>query len=108
MKPGALFINTARGAIHDEAALHAALSNGHISGAGLDVWESEPPSASHPLLALPNVIATHHIAGVTHGARAEMARMAARQLLGLSRGERPANLINPEAWPACAIRLMAR
>jgi D-3-phosphoglycerate dehydrogenase len=99
MKAGALFISTARGGIHDEAALHDALQRGHLAGAGLDVWALEPPPAGHPLLALDNVIATHHIAGVTHQARRRMATMACSQLLGALRGERPPRLVNPEAWP---------
>jgi len=105
MKPGALFISTARGGIHDEAALHDALQRGHLAGAGLDVWAVEPPPAAHPLLALENVIATYHIAGVTHQARRRMATMACSQLLGALRGERPPRLVNPEAWPACEARL---
>ena len=50
MRQGAIFVTTARGNIHDEPALHEALRNGHLAGAGLDVWEQEPPSPSHPLL----------------------------------------------------------
>jgi D-3-phosphoglycerate dehydrogenase len=107
MKPGALFITTARGGIHDEAALHDALCRGHLGGAGLDVWATEPPPAQHPLLALDNVVATHHIAGVTREARRRMATMGAEQLLGALRGERPPRLVNPEVWPACAARLEA-
>lgn len=107
MKPGAFFISTARGHIHDEVALHAALLRGHLGGAGLDVWASEPPPATHPLLVLPNVIATHHLAGVTREARRQMATMGAAQLLGALRGERPPRLVNPEAWPACVARWQA-
>lgn len=107
MKPGAVFLNTARGGIHDEAALHAALSSGHLSAAGLDVWDVEPPPLEHPLLALPNVIATYHTAGVTVEARRCMAAWAADQIVGLLRGERPPRLINPEAWPAYARRFAA-
>lgn len=100
MKRGALFITTARGHIHDEEALHASLVTGHLRGAGLDVWSVEPPPASHPLMKLDNVIVTHHTAGVTHGARREMARRAAAQILDLAHGKRPVRMVNPAAWPA--------
>jgi D-3-phosphoglycerate dehydrogenase len=100
MKRGALFVTTARGGIHDEAALHASLTSGHLAGAGLDVWEIEPPAPDHPLLALDNVIVTHHTAGVTHGARRRMASMAASQVIDAAHGRRPPRLVNPEAWPA--------
>ncbi len=104
MKPGALFITTARGGIHDEAALFDALSSGHLGGAGLDVWLNEPPASGHPLLALDNVIATFHVAGVTRGARRDMARMAVDQIRVVAQGQRPHNLVNPLAWPAFASR----
>lgn len=107
MRHGALFINTARGGIHNEAALHAALASGHLGGAGLDVWDQEPPPLQHPLLALDNVIATFHTAGVTHEARRNMAAIAAEQIVGLLKGAPPPRLINPEAWPACAARMEA-
>ena len=100
MKPGVLFISTARGCIHDEAALLRALVSGHVAGAGLDVWAVEPPPASHPLLALDNVMATYHTAGVTRGARRMMASMAASQILDIAHGMPPPRLVNPEVWPA--------
>ena len=104
MKPRAIFVSTARGRIHDEAALHAALTSGHLAGAGLDVWAIEPPAPEHPLLALDNVIATFHTAGVTTGARQQMASMAANQIIDTARGRRPARLVNPEVWPAYVAR----
>lgn len=107
MKPGAAFITTARGGIHDEAALLAALLSGHLGGAGLDVWEPEPPPLDHGLLKLENVVATFHTAGVTREARRNMADIAAEQIVGFLKGARPPRLVNPEAWPSCAARFEA-
>lgn len=99
MKKGAIFITTARGGIHDEAALIGALQSGHLAGAGVDVWDQEPPSLHHPLLAMDNVFATFHTAGVTHEGRRNVAAIAADQIVSLLSGERPPRLINPEVWP---------
>jgi D-3-phosphoglycerate dehydrogenase len=107
MKPGAVFLNTARGGIHDEAALHDALRRGHLAGAGLDVWDIEPPPLDHPLLALESVVATYHTAGVTTEARRCMASIGAEQIIGTLRGDMPPRLINPEAWPAYSRRFQA-
>ena len=67
MQPDAYFITTARGSIHDEEALERVLRDKKIAGAGLDVWEKEPPPASHPLMKYDNVMVTPHMAGVTRG-----------------------------------------
>lgn len=106
MKPGAVFISTARSGIHDEAALAAALQSGHLAGAGLDVWTQEPPPPDHPLLRLPNVVATYHTAGVTQEARRNNATLAATQIVQLLHSdERPERLVNPEVWPRARQRL---
>ena len=105
MKPGAIFITTARGGIHDETALAEALQSGHLGGAGLDVWAVEPPPADHPLLAMQNVVATHHTAGVSHDARFNIAKIAAEQIQLLVKGNRPPRLVNPEVWGVYKQRL---
>lgn len=107
MKKGALFINTARGGIHDEVALTQALASGHLAGAGLDVWDQEPPPLDHPLLAMDNVYATFHTAGVTHEARRNVASIGADQIIQLLAGERPPRLVNPQVWPAFEKRRVA-
>jgi D-3-phosphoglycerate dehydrogenase len=99
MQPHAYFITTARGFIHDEAALAEALRNKQIAGAGLDVWAKEPPPPDHPLLQFDNVLASPHTAGVTKEARENMGRIAAEQVLDALDGKRPPRIINPEVWP---------
>jgi D-3-phosphoglycerate dehydrogenase len=96
MRPGAVFVTTARGSIHDETALHAALESGHIAAAGLDVWEKEPPAADHPLLAHPAIIASPHMAGVTQESRTRIARMAAGAFSDAAAGRPLPRLVNPE------------
>ncbi|MFL6792222.1 MAG: hydroxyacid dehydrogenase [Bradyrhizobium sp.] len=104
MQPHAFFITTARGFIHDEAALFDALRDKRIAGAGLDVWAKEPPPPDHPLLQFDNVLASPHTAGVTREARINMGRIAAEQLLEALDGKRPPRIVNPEVWPAYARR----
>jgi D-3-phosphoglycerate dehydrogenase len=98
MQSGSYLVTTARGGIVDENALAAALKSGHIAGAGVDVWNDEPPPLSHPLLALDNVIATYHTAGITQDSRENMRNWNAQQVASILRGERPPRLINPDAW----------
>ena len=100
MRPDAYFITTARGGIHDEAALAEALTDRRIAGAGIDVWAKEPPEPDHPLLRFDNVLVSPHTAGVTHESRREMGRYAAEQMLAVLDGKRPPRLINPEVWGA--------
>ncbi len=104
MKPTAYFITTARGGIHDEAALAQALAAKRLAGAGLDVWAKEPPRPDHPLLGFDNVLASPHTAGVTHESRANMGRFAAEQIIAALDGQRPPRLVNPEVWPRYAER----
>ena len=104
MKSGASLVTTARGGIVDEAALFDALKSGRLAGAGVDVWGREPPPLDHPLLALDNVVATYHTAGVTVEARRNMAAQAAEQVVGVLHGGRPPRLINPQAWDAYRVR----
>jgi phosphoglycerate dehydrogenase-like enzyme len=89
MKPGAFLINTARGEVVVEDALYAALKSGHLCGAGLDAFVQEPPDPAHPLLALPQVIATPHLGAQTDGATNGMGWMSLRSLLAGLRGEEP-------------------
>src|SRR5690606_31153940 len=100
MKPGAVFLSTARGGIHDEGALYEALAEGRLGGAGLDVWAVEPPPHDHPLLSLPNVVSTYHTAGVTHEGRRNIAAISASQILDICAGRTPPRMINPQVEAA--------
>ncbi|GIW08502.1 MAG: hypothetical protein KatS3mg060_3307 [Dehalococcoidia bacterium] len=98
LKPSAVVINVARGTVVDEVALAEALRAGRIAGAAIDVWNPEPPAPNHPLLGLPNVVATPHQAGLSNEGRERSNTEAARQALMVLRGERPPHLLNPEVW----------
>ncbi|GBE64446.1 D-3-phosphoglycerate dehydrogenase [Mycobacterium sp. MFM001] len=99
MKPRAFFITTARGPVHDEAALYEALVSGGIAGAALDVFHEEPPQPDNPLLHLDNVVATPHTAGITVEAARDIAVATATQWQDIFDGRMPPRLLNPEVWP---------
>ena len=93
MKRGAIIINTARGGIVDEAALAQALRSGHIAGAGIDVFDAEPPAADHPLLAFDQVLLTPHTAGLTREAAERMALASVQNVLDHFAGQLDPSLI---------------
>jgi D-3-phosphoglycerate dehydrogenase / 2-oxoglutarate reductase len=99
MKPSAFFITTARGPVHDEAALYDALVSGGIAGAALDVFHEEPPRPDNPLLHLSNVVATPHVAGITVEATRDLAVATANQWQAIFEGCVPPRLLNPDVWP---------
>jgi len=95
MKPGAMVINTARGAVIDQQALAAALRSRHLGGAGLDVTDPEPPRSGDPLLKLANVVVTPHIGSASYATREKMAQMAVDNLLAVLDGRLPPFCANP-------------
>jgi D-3-phosphoglycerate dehydrogenase len=96
MRPGSVFLNTARAKLADMDALVAALSSGHLGGAGLDHFEGEQLPAGHPLLSMSNVVLTPHIGGATTETEARGAQIVADDLSRLLSGQRPVHLANPE------------
>jgi D-3-phosphoglycerate dehydrogenase len=93
MKPNAVMINPSRGAIIDEAALIEALQSKQIKGAGIDVYDPEPPAPTNPLLNMPNVLATPHVAGATDGTWRRRSQAAVENVLRVLRGETPHDLV---------------
>lgn len=98
MKTGAIFVNTARGAIHQEQDLIEALQNKTIWGAGLDVTNPEPMHPDNPLLSMPHVAVLPHIGSATEGTRDAMAKLAAGNIIAALKGEKIPCLVNPEIY----------
>jgi len=96
MKPSAILVNTARGAVIDEEALIVALKENWIAGAGLDVYEKEPIDPKNPLLELDNTVLVPHMGSATTQTRSAMSELAARNLLAVLRGTPPPSWLNPE------------
>jgi D-3-phosphoglycerate dehydrogenase len=98
MKPGAILVNTSRGPLVDEGALVEALEEGHLGGAGIDVYDPQPPAPDHPLYGFDQVVLTPHVASFTCEGRRRMGLTVVEDVLRALRGERPEYLANPEVW----------
>jgi D-3-phosphoglycerate dehydrogenase len=98
LRPGALLINTGRGATVVESDLIAALRDGPLAGAGLDVLATDDLPSGHPLLSLPNVILSPHLAGSSTAAMRRMATEVAVGVIDVLAGRRPPSPVNPEVW----------
>jgi phosphoglycerate dehydrogenase-like enzyme len=100
MRPGSILINTARGGLVVEADLYESLVSGHLAGAGLDVFNSEPPEPGNRLLTLPNVVASPHLGGIDTKAMADMAELASSCIVALKEGRWPSGcVVNDELAP---------
>ncbi|HWK68313.1 MAG TPA: NAD(P)-dependent oxidoreductase [Rhizobiaceae bacterium] len=98
MKTSAVIVNTARGGIIDEDALAQALRDGRIAGAGIDVFEEEPPSLSSPLLSAPNIVLSPHVAGMSQDSLRELGEAVAAATSQALGGTMPATTLNRAAW----------
>jgi D-3-phosphoglycerate dehydrogenase / 2-oxoglutarate reductase len=102
MKPDAYLVNASRGPVVDEKALIKVLQDGHLAGAGLDVFDIEPPEADNPLLQMDNVVATPHTASNTPQGVQRMSKGVVDQILQIFAGDQPDSLLDPAAWPGRA------
>ncbi len=98
MKPGAMLVNTARGALVDPDALVDALKSGHLRGAAMDVFEIEPLPVDHPFAKEDRLILSPHIGGATEECLERTAVQTAEQVVDVLEGRKPAHLVNPDVW----------
>ena len=98
MKPASYLVNTAGAAIVDQDSIVKSLKEGHIAGAAFDVYDTWPVQSDNPLLKLDNVILTPHMGGATDETILRYSLMIAEDIERFLRGERPKNLLNPQAW----------
>ena len=96
MREGAVYLNTARAALHDLDAVTEALAEGRLAAAGLDHFEGELLDPAHPIAKLPNVVLTPHIGGATYDTEANHTALLADDMIRLLHGERPQHIVNPE------------
>ena len=108
MKSGSILINVSRGGLVHEAALLAALDDGHIRGAGLDVTDPEPASADNPLLHRNDVIVTPHVGSASYEGKRRILTHAIENLRLVLSLERPKHLLNPDAWERARARIAGR
>ena len=105
MKPSAYLVNTARGAVVDEAALVRALHEGWIAGAAIDAFETEPLPETHPLITAPNLLLTPHQASFGFDTGSRVSEAAARAIVDCHAGHRPKWVVNPKVFDLPALRL---
>jgi D-3-phosphoglycerate dehydrogenase / 2-oxoglutarate reductase len=96
MKPGSIYVNSARAMLHDTDALVAALQSGHLAGAGLDHFKGENLPTDHPLAGMQNVVLTPHIGGATYDTEANHSKLIADDVVRILNGDKPVNCVNPE------------
>lgn len=95
---GAILVHTSRGGVVDEQALYRSLRSGHLAGAGVDVFDPEPPEPGHPFFELDNIVLAPHLAGQTRNSMRRMALGAAEAIIDVFQGKRPPHVQNPEVW----------
>ena len=104
MRAGAILVNVARGSVVVEKALIAALASGHLGGAAIDVFDTQPLPTDHPFLSLPNVILTPHMAGITEESMLRMGMGVVEEARRIAAGALPLHFVNPEVLPRFTAR----